>query len=107
MLTALFAVSIVALTGFVSTDRAVGHAQPTVATDTSLLPATFQQPPQQYGIRCWWWWLNGNVTKEAITRDLEAMKSKGFSGACIVDAGGQNQQGNGNVPVNPFLLANR
>ena len=23
-------------------------------------------------LRCYWWWLNGNVTKEAITRDLDA-----------------------------------
>ena len=41
----------------------------------------FENPPRSYGIRCWWWWLNGNVTKEAITRDLEEMKAKGFSGA--------------------------
>ena len=63
---------------------------------------TFQNPPSQYGIRCWWWWLNGNVTKEAITRDLEEMKAKGFSGACIFDAGGQNQRGNGDVPEGPL-----
>lgn len=63
---------------------------------------TFKNPPQSYGIRCWWWWLNGNVTKEAITRDLEEMKAKGFSGACIFDAGGQNQRGNGDVPQGPL-----
>ncbi|HEY9048497.1 MAG TPA: glycosyl hydrolase [Ohtaekwangia sp.] len=74
---------------------------PSLSPDPLLSPAIFQHPPQQYGIRCWWWWLNGNVTKEAITRDLEEMKRKGFSGASIVDAGGQNQQGNGNVPEGP------
>ena len=63
---------------------------------------TFQNPPREYGIRCWWWWLNGNVTKESITRDLEEMKAKGFSGACIFDAGGQNQRGNGDVPEGPL-----
>jgi len=63
---------------------------------------TFKNPPSQYGIRCWWWWLNGNVTKEAVTRDLEEMKAKGFSGACIFDAGGQNQRGNGDVPEGPL-----
>jgi hypothetical protein len=47
--------------------------------------------------------LNGNVTKEAITRDLEEMKAKGFSGACLFDAGGQNQQGNGDVPEGPMF----
>lgn len=93
------------LTGFVYTNSHTMHSQNTVA-DTSLSPVIFRQPPQQYGIRCWWWWLNGNVTKEAITRDLEAMKQKGFSGACIVDAGGQNQQGNGDVPEGPMFGSN-
>ncbi|WP_228714534.1 glycosyl hydrolase [Posidoniimonas corsicana] len=43
-------------------------------------------PPMISRTRCWWWWLNGNVTKEAITRDLEAMRDKGIGGANIVDA---------------------
>jgi hypothetical protein len=72
----------------------------------STLARHFKQPPQHYGIRCWWWWLNGNVTKEAITRDLEEMKLKGFSGACIVDAGGQTQQGNSDVPEGPMFGSN-
>lgn len=66
-------------------------------------PALFAHPPASAGIRCWWWWLNGNVTKESITLDLEAMKAKGLSGACIVDAGGQDQRGNGNVPEGPMF----
>lgn len=63
----------------------------------------FREPPSDYGIRCWWWWLNGNVSKQSITRDLEAMKDKGFSGACIFDAGGQDQRGNGPVPEGPLF----
>jgi len=61
----------------------------------------FSQPPRHAGVRCWWWWLNSNVTKEAITRDLEEMKAKGFSGAMIFDAGGANQRGNAQVPDGP------
>ena len=38
-------------------------------------------PPVQARLRGYWWWLNGNVTKAAITRDLEEMKAKGFGGA--------------------------
>jgi len=53
----------------------------------SNLEKGFADPPQQVGVRCWWWWLNSNVTKGAITRDLEEMKAKGFSGAMIFDAG--------------------
>ncbi len=63
----------------------------------------FRLPPQSAGVRCFWWWLNGNVTKEAITRDLEEMKAKGFSGAMIFDAGGAEQRGNRQVPAGPMF----
>ncbi len=63
----------------------------------------FADPPRSAGVRCWWWWLNSNVTKEAITRDLEAMHDKGFSGAMIFDAHGANQRGNANVPNGPMF----
>lgn len=63
----------------------------------------FANPPQSYGIRCWWWWLNGNIDKETITRDLEEMKAKGFSGACIFDAGGAEQRDNAQVPEGPMF----
>ena len=62
------------------------------------LRENFKQPPAEYGVNCWWWWLNGNVTKEAITKDLEAMKSRNFQGAMIFDAGGHNQRGNRDIP---------
>ncbi len=74
-----------------------------LCVEAQILDKTFQKPPSQYGIRCWWWWLNGNVTKEAISRDLEEMKAKGFSGACIFDAGGHNQRGNGDIPEGPMF----
>ena len=61
----------------------------------------FGNPSQEFGTSCWWWWLNGNVTKEAITKDLEAMKARNFEGAVIIDAGGQDQRGNKNVPGGP------
>jgi hypothetical protein len=61
----------------------------------------FRDPPHSAGIRAFWWWLNGNVTKEAITRDLEQMKAKGFNGALIFDADGSNQRGNERVPAGP------
>ncbi|RYF50080.1 MAG: hypothetical protein EOO38_06515 [Cytophagaceae bacterium] len=69
----------------------------------SIDPATFRSPGTGYGIRCWWWWLNGNVTRESILRDLLQMKAKGFSGACIFDAGGADQRGNRQVPEGPMF----
>jgi len=41
------------------------------ATAADDLESGFRTPPHSAGIRCFWWWLNGNVTEEAITRDLE------------------------------------
>jgi hypothetical protein len=68
------------------------------------LETDFRNPPRQAGIRCWWWWLNSNVTKEAITRDLEAMHDKGFSGAMIFDAGTELRWGpDKNVPNGPMF----
>jgi (4-O-methyl)-D-glucuronate---lignin esterase len=65
------------------------------------LEAGWREPPEVSRARCWWWWLNGNVTKEAITHDLEEMKAKGLGGANIIDAGGADQRGNHQVPHGP------
>lgn len=68
---------------------------------TEELEAGWRNPPRLARTRCWWWWLNGNVTREAITRDLEAMKARGLGGANIIDAGGAEQRGNRQVPHGP------
>lgn len=82
----------------------LGLQQLTMAQQVDKLSGTtFRNPPASYGIRCWWWWLNGNTNKETITRDLEEMKAKGFSGACIFDAGGAEQRGNAQVPEGPMF----
>jgi hypothetical protein len=60
----------------------------------------FRKPDAASGPRCWWWWLNSNVTKESITRDLEAMHDKGFSGAMIFDAGTETWWGPDENPPN-------
>jgi len=63
----------------------------------------FKNPGANSGVNCWWWWLNGNVNKAAITKDLEAMKSRNFHGAMIFDAGGHNQRGNRDIPDGPLF----
>lgn len=45
------------------------------------LAAGFQSPPEPAKARTWWHWMNGVVTKEGITADLEAMKRVGLAGA--------------------------
>lgn len=74
----------------------------TKPVDYSYLSDNFKEPDPSSGVNCWWWWLNGNVTKASITKDLEAMKSKNFQGAMIFDAGGHNQRGNNEIPAGPL-----
>jgi (4-O-methyl)-D-glucuronate---lignin esterase len=65
----------------------------------------WNDPPPQARLRAYWWWLNSNVTKESITRDLEQMKAKGFGGAVLMDAGGAEQDGNAQVPAGPTFFS--
>ncbi|GAB2606376.1 glycosyl hydrolase [Spirosoma areae] len=43
-------------------------------------------PPNAAKPRVWWHWMNGNVTKEGITKDLEWMKRVGIGGFQNFDA---------------------
>lgn len=74
---------------------------------TSDLPLDrgWADPPVESRVRSYWWWLNGNVTKAAITRDLEEMRAKGFGGAILSDAGGAEQDGNDKVPHGPDFFS--
>jgi len=45
----------------------------------------FVNPPMSYRTGVFWCWLNGNMSTASITRDLEAMKSKGINRAEIWD----------------------
>ena len=74
------------------------------AAQADELEQGFTNPPNSARLRAYWWWLNGNVTKAAITRDLEEMKAKGFGGALICDAGGAEQDGNDRVPHGPTFF---
>jgi hypothetical protein len=57
------------------------------ASDTSAAPASssleqqFRDPPQSARPRVWWHWMNGNITKDGIAKDLAWMKSVGIGGA--------------------------
>src|SRR5581483_1643017 len=45
----------------------------------------FKNPPDSAKPRAWWHWLNGNITKEGITADLEWMKRVGIAGMQMFD----------------------
>jgi hypothetical protein len=44
------------------------------------LAAQFTSPPESAKPQTWWHWMSGNITKEGITADLEAMKHVGING---------------------------
>ncbi|MHC4399288.1 MAG: glycosyl hydrolase [Planctomycetota bacterium] len=66
----------------------------------SDLAQRFAGPPNSAKPRVFWWWLNSNVTKAGITRDLEEMKRQGIGGAMIFDAGGAA----GSAPSGPRFM---
>src|SRR5438105_1631006 len=41
----------------------------------------FKSPPDVAKPHTWWHWVSGNISKEGITADLEAMKRIGLGGA--------------------------
>ena len=57
------------------------------AFSSGLSPDDFRSPPHEAKPHTWWHWMNGNVTKEGITADLEAMARVGIGGVQIFDAG--------------------
>lgn len=56
---------------------------------SAFLEESFHTPPASARPFTWWHWMNGNVTKEGITRDLEAMAKVGIGGfqAFMVSSG--------------------
>ena len=49
------------------------------------LDAGFVEPAMEYGPRTWWHWINERVSKDGITKDLEAMKTMGYKGAHMIN----------------------
>lgn len=55
------------------------------------LQRLFLNPPSQYKPLMIWQWMDGLVTKEGITRDLEAFKAAGLDGVQNFQIGGEMQ----------------
>ena len=47
----------------------------------------FQNPPQEARPCVWWHWMNGNVTRDGIVKDIEWMQRAGIGGFHCFDAG--------------------
>ncbi len=53
------------------------------------LEAGFRRPPEATRPRCYWYWMDGQVTRQGITRDLEAMQRVGIGEGYIGIISGQ------------------
>ena len=49
--------------------------------------AGFADPPREYRPQVWWHWMNGNITREGLDKDIDWMERAGVSGFHIFDAG--------------------
>lgn len=68
------------------------------------LEQDFLNPPADARPHTWWHWMNGNITKEGITADLEAMARIGIGGAQIFNVAQHNEQGQCTEPPGPVKL---
>ncbi len=55
------------------------------AENNSALGQNFQHPPASARPWVYWFWLNGNITSNGITADLEALKRVGVGGVLIME----------------------
>lgn len=56
-------------------------------SSAQVLESQFIDPPQSSRVMTWWHWENGPITKDGITKDLEAMKNAGYGGAIMFSIG--------------------
>ena len=57
------------------------------SNEREKLEASFVNPPNEAKPRVWWHWMNGNVTKDGIRKDLIWMHESGIGGFQNFDAG--------------------
>lgn len=61
------------------------------------IKSDFEIPKDDNTIWCYWYWLGDDISKEGITKDLEAMKKAGIGGAFIGNINPDEKDGN--VPI--------
>lgn len=74
---------------------------PLLAAQKTLDPIAlgFLNPPNEAKARTWWHWMNGMVTREGITADLEAMAASHIGGLTLFNIAGPHH--NTSTPAGP------
>ena len=62
-------------------------AQDSFAGEQSDLKRNFVSPPVDARPWTYWFWVNGNISREGITADLEAMARVGVGGVLVFSVG--------------------
>jgi hypothetical protein len=57
-----------------------------VAGDAKL-ESRFVQPPDDARPWCYWYWMNGNITREGIIADMQGFADVGVGGVIVFDIG--------------------
>jgi hypothetical protein len=70
-----------------STTSCAQSGNPERAVTIQELAKNFEAPMPECKPYTWWHWINGNITREGITKDLEWMKSYGIGGAIVFNVG--------------------
>ena len=75
-----------AATALVTLSLSVCRAATTVSS--KMLETNFINPPDASRPWVYWFWINGNISKEGITADLESMKRVGIGGVLWMEVSG-------------------
>jgi len=90
------------LVGAIAGAKAVAAAPATAAE----LEKNFTNPPDSAKPHTWWHWMEGYLTREGITADLEAMKRVGIGGAQLFNVGGAGDAGKTGLKSVTFMTTN-
>jgi hypothetical protein len=80
------AVAAVLLAGTCLVPAPAAIAKDTPRASGDALSAGFANPPNSARPRVWWHWMNGNITKDGIRKDLDWMSRVGIGGLQNFDA---------------------
>jgi len=65
-----------------------------ITVDSEWSETDFQTPPDESKVKVWYHWINGHLSKEEITKDMEAMKEVGIGGFTNFNVGEGTPPGN-------------
>ena len=100
----LIILSILFLSGCLQPEEKKTGFQPDFSPSSNL-EADFRSPPDYAKPRVYWWWLEGNISKEGIRLDLMEMKKAGIQGAIIFDAGSSSYAGMKMTEPGPVFMS--